>query len=394
VLKNHFRIILIICLISSLGRFVLDSYLPSLPAIGRQFNIPDSWTQLTLTIYLMGFGVSQLIYGPLSDYYGRRVVILVGLLIFLLGTLVCGLATSPAALFMSRLVAGIGAGACGVLNRAIASDCFKGAEFSKAWSYTTTTLVLTLMVAPILGGCIQDAFGWRANFFLATFYVVMVLIVIFRFLPETHLHIAKNSLKIWSVFKTYYQILNSHTFIMSALCYTLVFSGLIIYFQVSPLLLMSKFSLSPTQYGYSSLLIAGSYLVGGLIVNRWSHCVSVRHFLFIGTSLLILAGATMLLAYFLHRINLSSILIPSAIFVVGTRIVIPNAMACSMEEFRHLGGSSSALIGCIQMLGSSLVSAIMANFSYESPVPLAFFFTMLGMLSLTVSMYINPKNAA
>lgn len=388
-LRNHFKIILILCLISSLGRFVLDSYLPSLPAISDYFSISDASTQLTLTIYLLGFSVSQLIYGPLSDRYGRRLIILLGMVIFLIGSFVCSIAASPGILLSSRLIAGIGAGACGVLNRAIASDCFKGAEFSKAWSYTTTTLVLTLIIAPVLGGYVQDAFGWRANFILATAFVATVFMIILKFLPETHNH--EKSARVHGVLKTYYEILVSRKFIMCTLCYTMAFSGLIIYFQVSPLLYINVFGLSPTQYGWSSMIIAGSYLIGGLLVNQLVQYISIRNLLFIGTFLLISGGVLILLAHLFDYVNLYAVLFPSAIYVIGARIIIPNAIAGSMEEFRHLSGSSSALIGCIQMLGSSLISLLITNFDYETPFPLAFFFTALGVLTLIIACFIKPK---
>jgi DHA1 family 2-module integral membrane pump EmrD-like MFS transporter len=301
-LRDHFKIILILCLISSLGRFVLDSYLPSLPAIGDDFRISDESTQLTLTIYLLGFSISQLIYGPLSDRYGRRLIILSGLIIFLVGTFICSIASSMSILLISRLTAGIGAGACGVLNRAIASDCFKGAEFSKAWSYTTTALVLTLIIAPVLGGYVQDAFGWRANFMLATAFVATVFFIILKFLPETNNH-AKLPFNVHGVLLSYYKILISRTFIMCTLCYTLAFSGLIVYFQVSPLLYINVFGLSPTQYGLSSIIIAISYLIGGLLVNQLGQYIRIRNLLFMGTFLLISGGLLMLTAHFFGYMN-------------------------------------------------------------------------------------------
>lgn len=391
-LRNNFKIILILCLISSLGRFVLDSYLPSLPAISQYFGITDSRTQLTLTVYLIGFSLSQLIYGPLSDRYGRRIIIVLGMTIFFFGSLVCSFATSPIILLVSRLIAGLGAGACGVLNRAIASDCFEGADFSKAWSYTTTTLVLTLIIAPVLGGYVQDNFGWRYNFFVATLFVSAVLIIILKFLPETNVREKRVSIDFHRILRTYYDILLTRSFIMCTLCYTLAFSGLIVYFQVSPLLYMKVFGLTATQYGWSSIIIAASYLIGGLIVNRLVNQFSRRTLLIIGTSLLIGGGLLMLLAYCKQHVNIYAVLLPSAVYVIGARIIIPNAIAGSLEEFRHLSGSSSALIGCIQMLGSSLMSLLVTNFSYRTPFPLALLFTMLGIVSLTIVIFIdNPK---
>lgn len=393
-LRQHGKIIAILCLISSLGRFVLDSYLPSLPAIRNQFNISSVEVQFTLTIYLLGFSFSQLVYGPLSDRYGRRIVILSGMLIFLAGSFIGTLATTAAKIMLSRLVTGIGAGACGVLNRAIASDCFKGRDFSRAWSYTTTTLVLTLILAPILGGILQDSFGWRANFILATLLIGAVMLVIARFLPETHKHISTSSLSVRHILSNYSQALMSRSFLAGTICYTLAFSGLIIYFQVSPLLYINFYGLSPTQYGWSSIVIAMSYLAGGLLVNWLASRMSIRALLFLGITLLISGGMCMLLACELGALHLAAILLPSAIYVTGARIVIPNAIAASMEESRHAAGMSSALIGCLQMLGSSFISLLIAHCSAATPVPLGVFMTLLGASSLLVLRYIAPPRFA
>lgn len=394
---NHFRIIVILCIVSSLARFVLDSYLPSLPAISQDFAISDASTQLTLTLYLFGFSISQLIYGPLSDRYGRKIILLIGLSIFVVGNLGCAIASTPELLLLARLISGIGAGACGVLNRAIASDCFKGIEFSKAWSYTTTTLVLTLCMAPIVGGYLQEIWGWRANFILATLIVGIVFCIILKYLPETNPqkinpNIEKPLLSFNKIIRDYYSIFMVPSFFSGVLCYTLAFSGLIAYFQISPLLLINHFGLSPSQYGWYSMVIASNYLIGGMIVNQCAARVGTQYLLIIGTFLLIAGGLFMWLANVFHYANIITVIVPAAIYVIGARIVIPNALAGSMEKVRHLSGSSSALIGCTQMFGASLISFWIASFSHASSLPLAVFLTVLGCISFIISLWMfMPK---
>lgn len=395
-MPGYTRIIILLCLISSLGRFVLDSYLPSMPAIGHYFGISSAGTQYTLTLYLLGFSVSQLIYGPLSDYYGRRHVIIAGLAIFIIGNLACTLASASGTLLVARLVAGIGAGACGVLNRAIASDCFQGAEFSRAWSYTTTTLVLTLCFAPMIGGFAEQFYGWRANFTLSTIYVGLVLLLILRFLPETCQREHQSLLgqfRIGEIFTNYYQVLTTPTFIAGTLCYTLSFAGVIAYFQMSPIIFMDIFGMTPSQYGWCSLVIAANYLLGGYVVKKYVERVGTQQLMMIGTLLLILGGLTMLVAYALHLTNIFATLLTSSIYILGARIIIPNAIADSMQGLRHLGGSTSALIGCIQMLGSSLVSLVIASLTHPPMLMLAIVFIILGAMTLTISLWSRDQLA-
>lgn len=387
---KYWKMIGILCLISSLARFALDSYFPSLPAIAQYFNVSEAYVQLTLSVYLFGFGCSQLIYGPLSDSYGRKKILLLGLGIFLAGTLLCVFAGSLNWLLLGRLIAGLGAGACGVLNRAIASDCFQGSSFSKAWSYTTTTLVITLSLAPIFGGYIQEFFGWQANFIAVLVFISLTVGLILKFFPETH-HVSINPTAVRSPFnireiaRNYYSILTNRYFIIGTLSYTAVFSGLIVYFQVSPLLLIQNLGYTPSQYGWFCLIIAVCYLFGGLIVSHFSHRFSLRIMLLIGSSLAVTGGLLMGSSYWLGRLDVIFILAPAAIYVIGARIVIPNALAISLNKLRHSNGSSSALIGCMQMLGSSLISWLITFFDQSSTLPLAIFLSVLGSIALITS---------
>lgn len=373
------RIIVMLCLISAIGRFVMDSYLPSLPAISTALGASNDNVQLTLTLYVLGFGLSQFIYGPLSDRYGRKKILVSGLLIFLLASLACALATSLTELLVARLFAGIGLGVCGVLNRAIASDCFSGAMFSKVWSYTTTTLVIVLIVAPLIGSWVQAYFDWSANFLLATLFVSVALLFIFWKLPETHSVNRLPALNLKSAIRNYRNILTSRTFVMSALCYTFAFAGLIIYFQLSPFILTDYFHLSAVQYGYASLVIAASYLMGGMVVTRFVPKLGIRKMLLIGIGLMFSSGIIMVAIGDDYDIELNDILFATALYVIGARIVIPNSIADAFKELHQLKGSASALIGGIQMLGTACISFAVASLGYQSPLVVAAFFTLLGM---------------
>ncbi len=384
---NPMMIIAILCLITTLGRFVMDNYLPSLPFISQAIQAPESDIQLTLTLYILGFGLSQLVYGPLSDRFGRKKILIGGLILFLIANTLCSFTQSLSVLLIARLLSGIGMGVCGVLNRAIASDCFNGSAFSKAWSYTTTTLVVVLIVAPLIGSGVQALFGWRANFTVATFFVGIALLIILWRLPETNHNNKLRSITVKSVINNYKAILSSRSFVVSTLCYTFVFAGLVAYFQISPFLLMNELHLTPMQYGYSSLAIAIGYLSGGLIVSRLAHALGIRLLLIIGILLSITGGALMISLNYDDPITVWRVLLPTAIYVLGARIVIPNAMAGAFTGFRHLGGSTSGLIGGIQMLGTALISSIMINFSYTSPMPLAVLFSILGLGSLMAFCY-------
>lgn len=386
------KIIVILCLTVTVGRFTLDSYFPSLPSIAHFFDSTTSNTQLTLTLYLLGFGMSQFIYGPLSDRFGRRKVMLSGFLIFILSGVLCTFSNSLAFLIFSRLLGGIGAGAGSTLSRAIVSDTYEGINIAKAWAYITTSLMLSLMIAPVIGGYIQDLLGWRYNFFISTLYATLIFLILFLFLPETNLKLNDNALKIKTMIHNYLNLLTHAQFIGYILCSTLAFSGLVIYFQLSPFIFINKIGLSPLTYGWLSLFIANSYLVGGLIVNNFTEKLGMHRMLLIGMSLLICGGIIMLLCASAGYLNITTILGPSIICVIGSRIIIPNAMAGSLSYFKHIAGYASALSGGIQMMGSAFISYIVAQFHQETQLLLALVFIVNGAISIIILNLLVIKN--
>jgi Bcr/CflA subfamily drug resistance transporter len=380
------QIILILCLISTLGRFALDSYLPSFPAIAKTFLISPTETERTLTFYLLGFGLSQLVYGPLSDRYGRKKILLWSFVIFAVGNLFCALSTTIDQLLICRFVSGIGGGATGVLNRAIAADHFKGPAFAKAWSYTTTTLVLTLILAPLIGGQIQNYFGWQGNFILMAAVITLSFFIVLKFLPESNENLQTERINIKEILINYKRLLLNKSYILSLLCYIFAFSGLIAFFQISPFLFIKTMGLSTSQFACLSLIVAGGYLVGGILVNRFSPKFGVKKILLAGILLLIIGGIGMLSD--IAHVNIPVIMIPAIVFIIGARLVIPNATASAMTDFTHNRGSASALIGSLQIIGTAAVSYVMSTVKIDSQLPLGIAFTSFGFASIVCFIFL------
>lgn len=382
------KIIVLICIISTIARYALDSYLPSMPNIAINLHSTIEQVQNTLTIYLIGFSISQLIFGTLSDYYGRRRCIIVGLTIMIAGSLLSACANSIFFLIIGRFFTGLGGGACAVLNRAIASDRFEGADFARVWSYTTTTLTLILIFAPLVGGVTQDWYGWRMNILITTTYISIIFLILIKFLPETNLYLKKKPIILKNILKIYLKLLNNKEFMGYVLCYTLTFAGLIAYFQESPFLFIDNLGYTATDYGLSSLFIAATYFVGGFIIQKFVHKVGIPKMLVLGMIIMGIGGFVMLMGYLLHDLNAFMIILPAVIYTLGARIVIPNAMAGSFGKRAKKIGSASALIGCCQMLGSALVSFILSLIYHDTLLPLALTLMILAFLALLCLHYL------
>jgi Bcr/CflA subfamily drug resistance transporter len=387
------KIIIILCFTVSVGRFALDSYLPSLPGIAFYFGSTTSETELTLTLYLLGFGLSQFIYGPLSDRFGRRPIILISFVIFILSSVICTFADSLDMLILGRLLAGIGAGASTTLSRAIVSDTYCGTYFAKAWSQITTVIIISLAVSPLIGGYIQELLGWRYVFFIATLYASLVLILLFFVLPETLQQKNLDALQPAVMIKNYGHLLKHPQSMAYVLCYTLSFAGLMAYFQVSPILFIVRLDLSPTVYGWFSLCVALAYLIGGISVTRLGGRLGINRMMGIGIGLIICSGFIMIMTTFFMPLNVYNILLPAMVYVIGTRIIVPNALAGSMAHFRHMAGYAASFSAGTQMLGSALVSYCITQVPYKSLFLLGAVYFVLGLLCLTLfySMILNIK---
>jgi multidrug resistance protein len=164
----------------------LALYTPAFVQIAQSLNISATLVESTLTSYLLGFGVSQLVYGPLSDSFGRRKLLLAGMMIFSLGCLWAIFANHYLDLLIARLVQGLGIGACMTLSRSILRDCFQGEEYIRVASYLSSGFAIGLGLTPIIGGHLLDFFSWRSEFVFLLICGVILLILLALYLPETH----------------------------------------------------------------------------------------------------------------------------------------------------------------------------------------------------------------
>lgn len=382
--KKEWRILLIAGLICIIAPFASDSYVPSLPAITKAFGSSANEIQLTMSLYFLGASLAQLIYGPLSDRYGRRLMILIGLSICVIGSFSCVLSASAIMLIASRFLQGIGAGACNGLFRAVLRDSFSGARLAQIGSYIGIIYPVVFALAPIVGGYAEMIWGWRESFLIAAIIVAFSTFAVWRYLPETNQNLDPAASKISNIARNYWTLLTHGRFIGYALISSLALSAFICYYTSAPFLLQNLVGLSPVEFGYLSIFIAIATIVSQYINSRFVMKYGIRVMMVFGIGLMALGSISMLIFALAHIINTWVIIVPTFIISLAAGFVFSNAMAGAFETFGHMAGIAGAMYGFLQMMGSVLTSIVLAQIHEKSQMPLAVIFVLLALTALII----------
>jgi len=390
VLHSSISVVAILILLMALVGFIsMDMYFPSLPAIRESYNINVGTAQLTLTLFLCGFGFSQLFYGPLSDYYGRRPVLLTGFFIYLVATSALIITSNLSALLIARLAQGIGAGAGASLSRVLLRDNFIGNKMAQVTSYLTIGVALATALAPALGGYIQQIAGFRSNFIAMLIFGVFVTIVILLYLPETNKSLGCNTLHPFKVIKGYGILLLNKTFVCNILCSSLALSGLLAYAMMNPFLLQNNFHISSTYYGLITLVIASGELIGTYINAQFVARINHTAMMFVGIAIMLIAAVSLLIFNMLGIFTISSIVISTFILTISIGITIPNATAGAFSEFNSSIGSVGAIYGSFQIVITMITTYFIASIPHQTPWHLGYILLTLGLATLAIYSYLS-----
>lgn len=377
---------------ATIGSFASDSYLPSFPAIAHHFHAANTLIKLSITVYLLSYGASQLIYGPLSDRYGRRKIIFVGYGIFALGSLLCAVAPSIHWLLLGRFMQGLGIGAPGALYRAILRDSFSGSLLAKISSYGSTAATLTVPLAPIIGGYLEVGLGWRSNFIVMFAYTLFTCLILWRGLPETNRYLNPQATNFRHILKNTMTLLSHRLFIGYIGLVTLGFSAIIAYAVSSPFLFQNIIGLTPVQYGWLAIFIAPSLAVGAIINSRYVEKHGTAAMIRFGNYCMFAAGIIMLSIGMLGIINTFVIIAPMMLFSFGAGFIFPNSFAAAFEPFHAMAGMAAAVFGSLQILGTSVASALVALVHERNQIPLAIILLIIAILLFAIQRYLinNP----
>jgi MFS transporter, DHA1 family, multidrug resistance protein len=257
----RFALTALLALVTAIGPLSIDLYLPAMPEIGRLLDAPASQVQLTISVYLIGFAGGQILYGPVSDRYGRKPVLMTALVIFCVATLVCALAPGINALNAARLIQGFGASGAIVLARAVIRDVYEGARAGRELSIMVMIMGLAPIIGPMIGGGIQTVSGWRAEFVFILAAGVVAAALVWRLLPETR-RAPIAPLSFGSVLRSYRLLLGHRGFLSNIALVAISFCGLFAWISASPFVLQDLYGLSAFSFGVAFGLSAIGFMAG------------------------------------------------------------------------------------------------------------------------------------
>jgi DHA1 family bicyclomycin/chloramphenicol resistance-like MFS transporter len=373
---NSFPVTALLTALVALGPISTDLYLPSLPGLARYFAVGVDEIQLTLSVFLVGLATAQLVYGPLSDRFGRRPVLLVGLGIYVVASLVCMLSPSVPTLVVARFVQAVGACVGPVLGRAVVRDVHGREGAARVLSYMSAAMALAPAIGPILGGFLEEWFGWRVNFLALVLYGSAGLIVAWRILPETNRTPDLQAAEPLRILLGYRGFLNHRAYVGYVLCCAFAYSGIFSFISGSSYVLQEVVGLGPIGFGLCFAGVVVGYIIGTVVAGRLSRQLGIDRLVAVG-SVVSVAGGVLLLALALGASAETAIggalliVAPMLLFMIGVGLVLPNSIAGAIGPFPRAAGAASALLGFTQMTAAAVVGIAVARLYDGSGVPMA-----------------------
>jgi DHA1 family bicyclomycin/chloramphenicol resistance-like MFS transporter len=372
-------------LLSAVGPFAIDMYLPALPAIAADLQASTSTTQLTLTMFFIAFGLCQIAYGPLSDVYGRKPPLYAGLALFILGSVGCTLAPGIGWLIAFRVIQGAGAAAMGVIPRAIIRDLHTGNEATRLMALVMLVFSVSPILAPLGGSALIVPFGWRAVFVAVTIAALLAVVLLATLLPETRPAEERISGSVRSVLGSFAELLVDWHFLGLTFIGGLGMASFFAFLATSSFVYIGHYGLTPTQYSMAFSVNA----VGFIGASQFAGTLGARF----GMKPVVMAAvsayagfAVLLLALTLAGFDSLRVLIP-LLFVsfAFLGLVIPSTMVLSLEDHGPIAGIASALGGTLQMVTGGIMIAVAGLFFDGTSLPMVATIALTAVAAFAIS---------
>nr|ELR5133588.1 multidrug effflux MFS transporter [Providencia rettgeri] len=351
-MRNFLILLLLLVLLGPLG---IDLYLPTIPDIARDLGSSESVIQSTIALFILVLGLGQLISGPLVDRYGRKPVAIAGMVLYIIGAGVAIVATTPVVFIASRLLQGVAVCCTSVVAFSCVRDRMNATEAARAFGFLNGTLNIVPALAPLLGGLLAEAWGWRAPFWFLALYALVILVLIIILLPETrptNLPAVKTT-----QLKTYWRILGDRQFIIFALVNAGTMGMALTYVSLAPSVLMGDAQLTPLEFSIVFGINGFWIMFASYIANYFIHKIGRPTCLLVGSTMMALGCLGLLLGFILLSEQVQNhwavYMLPVACACTGLAFMMGTATSYALEPFGNEAGTASALVGFVQMAGGA-----------------------------------------
>nr|WP_293837165.1 multidrug effflux MFS transporter [uncultured Arsenicibacter sp.] len=382
--RQHFIVILILGTLSTISPFSIDMYLPGFPAIAKSLDTSIAQVQLSLTAYLVGISVGQLLYGPLLDRFGRKLPLYAGLVLYLLASVGCALSNSIENLIAMRLLQALGGCVGMVAAQALVRDIFPVNQIAQVFSLLTLVIAVSPMIAPTVGGYATVAFGWHSIFIILAVITALILVGIYFVLPDGKAPDPTLSLRPQAVMGNFWLVLKQPQFLTYMLAGGIATAAPFAYIAGSPDVFMNIYHVSEQEYGwifaFLAIAILGPSQFNHFLLKRFSS-EQVIYTTLIYQSVMGLLTVTLAGMGLLSLYGLIGMLF---LFFLGQGLVSPNATALSLVPFTRHAGSAVALMGAFRMGLGALISGAVSALHDNTALPMVGVMTLCAVTGLTI----------
>jgi DHA1 family bicyclomycin/chloramphenicol resistance-like MFS transporter len=368
-----------------------DMSVPALPRLAEVFHTSADRAQLTLSLFLLGFAFGQLGFGPVSDRFGRRPVLLFGLSLYTLASIGCTFATSIDQLIVFRLLQGLGGCAPRVMSPAIVRDEFHAERGAQVLSSVVIVMAIAPLVAPTIGGFLVEFFDWRSIFVVLTVAALLVLAAVATQFAESAKYRDASATRIASIARNYGRFLGNRACLGYTLINCGVFGGMFCYISGSSFVLIDLYGLSTEIYGLFFSLNGLAFMAGSSINRRLLGSHKPQRILRVGLVVCMLAGIAILLCAGLPFGGPAGIIAPFIVYCFGMALVYSNGTARAMEPMPQIAGLASSLIGSSQMLTAAVAGYLVNLFYTGTPVAMTAGIAIAAAVACLCNLLIVPR---
>lgn len=384
--KAQIKFFSFIVITSSLGQMAAEIYAPSLTFISHDFNASHSLVQISISCYLLGMAIPAVIYGHISDYIGRRKIMLIAASISFIGTFICAVAPNIYFLITGRVIQGIGFAGVSSTGRAIIRDRLHGLELARYSSYLSMAVALSIDLAPFIGGFLQECFGWRSTFWLILTYNLLVLVVAYKFDDTTEL--VKGRVTVTTLYLNIFSVIKNPQFI----CYNIIcsfgYAIFMLYLAVASFIVQGTLGKSPIWFGTMTLSLSFIFVISSFLNGRLLHYFAITKLIRFGMYILTFSVIFLAIGSVIH-LNITWFIISIAPLFMGLSFILSNSDSLAFNNINEKVGVASAFSSTLRLIIAMSMIAIISLFNPHSTLPLSLLIGISLFIMLVLIKYLS-----